>query len=141
MLLVLKGNSYCCFFLNLCKVFRIVCAIVFCLLVSFNTGGTEPPLLELKANTKTFCIYCVVRREIFQKIAVVSPQRYGEGRVASGLQNGGFTAFWLFLDCVSYHEAYLVVVPLLSVLCYFLKHETVLSSFNKSHQKLLLNAY
>lgn len=41
--------------------------------VSFSAGGPEPPLLESKANTKTFCMYSnctplrVVRRgEIFQ---------------------------------------------------------------------------
>lgn len=71
--LAMRGSGYCWVFLNLCEVFRIVLASAFCLLISFNAGGTELPLLELKANTKTFCIYSnctslrVVRRgEIFQ---------------------------------------------------------------------------
>lgn len=61
--------------------------------------------------------------------------------MVSGLQKSGFIAFWIFLDCLLCHRAYLLVVPVLSVLCYFLKHEPVLNSFSKSGQKLLASAH
>ena len=61
--------------------------------------------------------------------------------MVSGLQNDVFTHFCIFLDCLPCHRAYPVVVPVLSVLCHFLKHVTVLNSFSKSDQRLIPSAH
>lgn len=85
-----------------------MCAAAFCLCISFSAGGTEPPLMGLKANTKTFCTYdnyaflCWKKRRKLFQCFIEPPCRYGEGRAVHGLHKVAvLTAFWIFLDCLA----------------------------------------